>query len=498
MERIVKVFLPISFAIVFIMNTELSISLLVIISILVLGVPLILWNRGKMGLNKGKMWIIETLGMNRGTIDIKKPGVMRLSLTVKIAWASIFLVLIFTVVFNYGGDNFCLRGLKIPLVWILIAFSSLLIGFKGMRLLFRLYPFFFSLWLILFLGGIAQIFESLPKYGISALRDSVFFLASIGLPLGILFGWLFREHYWKRLVTIPIVLATIYALSYPWSEQLWAISPKSGVFKEVSLLGFHCNVHILMASIWGWFIGGMCLSFANFLLVGVALLDMAIVQSRLAFMSCPIAGLISLFILFRAGVIQLPLRRVILFASIGLLFLTVTAFAPIPGKLGKFQPHFLLEHLGTVLGRPGPAYGSILHRIQDYPIAVKNLCSQPIYLFLSGNGLGAPIELGVSGIHIKKLHLDLIEIIYRSGIVGMVWFLMVVSIMVAVLQRVMSGMVRTLLPKERAVLIMICSFLVYSVIVSFFEPVYFWAYGAFPYYFYGGLSLGIAGRLQEE
>ena len=265
-------------------------------------------------------------------------------------------------------------------------------------------------------------------------------------------------------MTIPIIIAVIYSLFYPWSEQLLAISPKSGVFKEVSLLGFHCNVHILIAAMWGWFIGGMYLSFPNLFLLGVTLLDMAMAQSRLAFMSGPIVILISLFILFRTGIIQLPLRRVVLFVSIGLLFLTVTAFAPIPGKLGKFQPHFLIEHLGTIFGRPGPAYGSILHRIHDYPIAVKNLYRQKFSLLLSGNGLGAPIELGVSGIHIKKLHLDLIEIIYRSGIVGMVWFLMIVSIMISVFQGVTQGLERMISPKERAVLIMTFSYLVYSVL----------------------------------
>ena len=189
MKRIIEVFIPIFFAFVITVDKEFSISLLVIISILVGGVPLILWNRRRLNFNKGKMRIIEAPYMNRRTIDIEKLGVMRLSLTVKIAWTSIFFILILTVVFNYGGDNLCLGSLKVPLVWILLALSSLLIGFKGMGLLLRYYPFLLILWLILFLGGIAQIFESLPKYGLMALRDSVFFLASIGLPVGIVLGF---------------------------------------------------------------------------------------------------------------------------------------------------------------------------------------------------------------------------------------------------------------------------------------------------------------------
>jgi hypothetical protein len=113
--------------------------------------------------------------------------------------------------------------------------------------------------------------------------------------------------------------------------------------------------------------------------------------------------------------------------------------------------------------------------------------------------LGTPIQLGVSLIYTTKLHQDFIETIYRGGLVGFLWAITVLTILALVLRASNRAMGETTLAREeKASLVLICSLLAFSVVTSNFQPLFFWAYGAFPYYFYGGLALGIAGELRAS
>jgi len=434
---------------------------------------------------------------------IGKVQTSELPLSFWIARPAIFAILFLTVVLSYGGDNFALNlgGFKLPLAWMLIAIVSILIGFRGAKLLFSAYPLLFILWIALFAGGICRLIYDLRNYGLWALRDSVFFLASVGLLFGMVLGQNFREHRWEHLVTIPIVVAVIYGLSYPWSKAISSVSPKSGVFVPVPLLGFHSNICISVAAVWGGFIGGLGTGFLILLLVAVTLLNVVLIQGRLLSMSLPITALFCYAIMFRAGKIGLSTKRVILLIGILFLLFSVTNVVPIPGRLGRFGLKFLSSHLGTILGKEGPGSGSVTQRYAEYPVVIKNVLTQPRSRLILGNGLGAEIDLGATVIYRKKAHLDYVEILYRVGIVSLFWFLTIFLIMGTVVRQTMRLMSDDSFAMEgqgKAVLLMICSLLVFSTIVSAFQPLFFWNYGAFPYYLYGGLALGVTKKIESE
>lgn len=435
----------------------------------------------------------------RGSVQSSAGDSTELPFNVRLARPLIFIVLLLTAVLSYGGENLTLGGLRIPFAWILITVVSLLIGRQGVAILRRCYPFLFAVWLLMLCGGIIRLLVDIPHYGLWALRDSIFFAGSVGLPFGLVSGWHFRKHRWQRLVTTPVVLSVIYGLSYPWKDALAAVSPQSGVFVQVPLLGSYSNIVVFMAALWGGLLGGWGLNPWSLLLAVAMLVEMAWLQGRLAYMAVPLAGVVTFLVLWRAGRIRLSTGRVLLLGGIIGFFFCVTILVPIPGRLGSFDPEFLGAHLGTIVGMEGPAYGPMAHRYREYPIAIRNLFSQPWSALLAGNGLGSPITLGVSLIYTRKLHLDFVETIYRGGLVGMLWVITVLTTTGAVLSASSRWIRQNAFEREgQAVLLMVCSLVVFSVVMSCFEPLFFWAYGAFPYYFYGGLVLGIAGKLREE
>jgi hypothetical protein len=118
---------------------------------------------------------------------------------------------------------------------------------------------------------------------------------------------------------------------------------------------------------------------------------------------------------------------------------------------------------------------------------------------LAGNGLGAPIEIGVTGIYTRSLHLDYVETVYRAGLVGVLWILLVIGLSWAVLSgsRVVIGreLVST---SDRIALLMVCGMLIFSIVRSTNQPLFFWTYGAFPFFFYAGLALGVIQAVQRE
>ncbi len=417
----------------------------------------------------------------------------------RIARWIIFVALLLTLVLNYGGENFQLGGLWVPFVWILIGCASLLTGTTGFRILLREYPHLCGIWSAVCVGGAVRLYVDYPDHGLWALRNSLFFTSSVGLLIGLAAGWHLRRHAWPRLVTIPVVLAVLYASLLPWSEQIRLVAPSSTVFQKVPLFGYHSNAYVPLASLWGGLFGGLASGLLAMALVAIGLTVTALGQQRLAYMALPIAGLTSLAILSRARAFLVPAKTSLLVAAGFVSLLAVSSLAPIPGKVGEFEPGFLVEHLGTILGREGPAAGSVYHRYGDYPSALRNLLSEPLATWLVGRGLGAEIGLGVTGILVKSLHLDFVETIYRMGAVGILWVILVLAITGTTLRRSMRWIAAGAFSgQERGVMLMICSLLLFTVVTSLFQPIFYWTYGAFPFYFYGGLALGVMCRLRTE
>jgi len=406
---------------------------------------------------------------------------------------------LFLTVLGYGGDNFALGPVPIPLVWLLIALLTALVGFRGAVLLFRWHPWLFALWLTVLAGGLVRLLVDYGRFGLWAVRSSVFFVASVGVPVGMYLGWQLRTRSWHRFVVAPALASIVYTLSYPWQESLLDLSPRSGVFNEVPLLGSYAYFDTATAAVWAGFLGGAAPGLKWGLLIVVTLLDLAFVQGRLAYLSPLIAGLAVSLVLPRGYRWRVIAWRGVVATSIIAGSLLVASVLPIPGRWGNFQATLLLTQLKTIWGEEGPGQGSIEHRRTEYPVAIRNLLDAPVATLVAGEGLGTPIELGVTGIYIRRLHLDYVEVIYRTGAVGILWILLVIGLWWTVLSRIKLAIGKKLISAHnRIAALMVCGILTISLVRATHQPLFFWAYGAFPFFFYSGLALGVTRGLEQN
>lgn len=413
--------------------------------------------------------------------------------THRIVAALAFALVASTVILGYGGDNFVLSAdMPLPIPWILLAILIVFTGIPGASLVWERHRTLLILWALAFAGGLVRLAFDVTVYGIWALRSSIFFMGSVALFAGVHIGRTGRERRWTWLVTIPVTVVLIYTLSFPWQQKLWSISPVSGVFVPVPLFGHYQYFNPAAAGLWVAFFAADDFRFSRLMLLVVALLGVAMVQTRLGYMVVLLSAALTMFIVFG----QRPLQSLAIRGAVAVwlvaVFLIMAALIPVSGRYGAFDPQFLLAHLNTILGHQGPEVGSVIHRYTEYPIAVKELLAQPPGQFLAGNGLGAPIDLGVTGIYRKTLHLDYAEVIYRAGLAGIFWILSTVGLGIVVVRRTRALFGSPMLgSEETTALLMICGGLVIALVSSWFEPVFFWAYGAVPFFFYGGLALGV-------
>lgn len=411
-----------------------------------------------------------------------------------------FAVLLCTLVLGYGGDNFVFSSeMPVPVLWLLLSALIVGTGFQGARLVWRQHRVLFVVWAISFVGGLGRLAFDVKPYGLWALRSSIFFVASIAIFAGIYLGSNLRRRQWIPLVTIPMALVVIYMLTFPWREELWSISPVSGVFVPVPLLGHYECVTVAAAAVWTAFFARSDFRFPALALPAAALVGVGMNQVRLGYVAVFLGAGLSLFLLAGRERIPLLTLRGGVAAWLVALFLVVAALFPVAGRYGAFDPQFLVAHLNTILGHQGPALGSVMQRYTEYPVAVKELFAEPVGSLLLGKGLGAPIDLGVTGIYRKTLHLDYVEVVYRVGLAGVFWIGLTVGIALTVLRWTRTAIDRSwMTADERHAVLMICGLLLMSLIESMFEPHFFWAYGSVPFFFYAGLGLGVLDRMRSE
>jgi len=408
-------------------------------------------------------------------------------------------IILFLNALGYGGDNFTIKilTLSVPIVWLLTGLVSCLFILPGTRLLQKWHPWLFQMWLLVLFGGITRLLIEIPMYGIESLRGSIFFLGSVIIPVGIYLGFCWKSSNWRWFVEWPVIVISLYTLSFPWRDLLFQVSPKSGMFREVPLLGFYNNFDTVTSALWAaYFVSQKPVCEAKWLLMLIiGLFGISFVQSRLTYFSVIIALITIIFILNKSNKIRILLFKFIAIFGLLVVWLSYLSFFPITGRYGKFDLNFFKEHFITILGKEGPASGSVQHRYKEYPIALSNLINQPLMSLFVGNGLSASIE-GVTGIFRRVLHNDYIDIPYRAGLIGFLWIIFVLGLFFTVLA-VSKQVIKNRIASESDIITfaMICSMLAYTLLRSMVEPVFFWAYGALPFYFWSGLALGVSRRL---
>lgn len=399
------------------------------------------------------------------------------------------------MVLNYGFENlaFHMGGLPFIVSYALMYGSLALAIFAHPTLMTKTFkePAMLCL-LVLITQTVVHLYFDLPHYGLWAIRDSTIFMDSLFLALGLL--WAMK---WNNLVVfmkwlVPVFIVNlVYSYTLPWGESLGAVSPKSGVFQPIPLLGnYRGNVVFLL-------IGALyCLVLARYvvrwqrwvlMLLAVAqIFGLAIEQSR----SMYVGLVLSLIVLALAGKGKesLKLSLVLCLAMAPLLMLTVSG-VELQGRVGTVNMDFLTEHMRSITGERDMPGMSNQARMEWFQQALQSFYKHPWI----GVGFGQPlldVEDAKTGTAIRMPHNSSLTVLARVGVVGFVFWLFFLLYVAWTFWRGLR--LRKHCDKQLADLILwlFLVFVAYLIEINV-EPGLEFPSGAVPFYFFVGLSLGL-------
>jgi hypothetical protein len=397
-------------------------------------------------------------------------------------------------ILNYGFENlaFHVGGAPIIISYLLM-FASLLFAlftFKYSRALKE--PAVYCLGGLLFLT-LAHLAMDIPSYGFWALRDASMFIDGLFLFLGLCWGM--RPDSTIPLVKwllVVFVLNLVYGLSFPWGDALQAVSPVSGVFLKVPVVGFYHStyIYLLAGAMFFIMLAGYVVKWPQWimlLLVLAQLGGLAIHQDRSMYVA--IALILVLLLFFGEVKSSAKLLGVIAFAITGLFMLTTVAGVEISGRIGPVNMSFFADHIRSISGAEDTPGSSVEGRMDWLQQAEKRFLSSPWF----GVGFGQPLiddlDSG-SGAAIRQPHNSSLSIAARLGATGFaVW----VAFHLCLLTRfVYAFRRRHLCDKLHADLILwLFIFYLIFMIVMHVDPGLEFPSGAIPFYFFVGLILGI-------
>ena len=396
---------------------------------------------------------------------------------------------------NYGFENLAIHIGGLPFI---VSYAMM---YGCLALAIHRHP---SLWLkaakdpgmiflfILMLQVGLHLIVDLPKYGLWAIRDSTMVLDGLFVTLGLL--WAMKRSnlliFMKWLLAF-LVVNLFYSYTLPWGEGIQGVSPKSGVFNEVALVGnYRGNVIFLM-------IGALfCLLLAQYvvrwprwilmLLTVGQIFGLAIEQARAMYVSL----VLSLIILALAGRAKESLRLtfILLLALLPVLFLTVSGIK-IEGRVGEVNMDFLAEHMRSITGARNTPGSTNEGRMDWYEQAWRKYQDHPWV----GVGFGQPlldVDENQTGAAIRMPHNASLSILVRLGVVGLVFWVMFHLYILATFLYAYRQRKRYDPQTQATVLWLFLVYVVFIVEISVEAGLEFPS-GAVPFYFLMGLTIGL-------
>jgi hypothetical protein len=437
-------------------------------------------------------------------------------------WQNIVVVsLTGLLVLSYGFANLAVDVVVAVPVAHLLMFSALILALR--RRLHTLKPLLQepTCWCLagLFLLTSIHLTMEIPRYGLYALRDANFVLESVFLLLGYL--WAVRRkaaESWVEVFSGLFILHLAYVLTYPvLSDFLKGISPVSGIFLDVPLLGYYSHLSLVLLygaffyvlledhlPSWPWFVLG-----ALVLVQGAWLV---INQSRAMYIGILVA--LVFLVLVRAGkhALRLALRVGL---GIIILFGCISLFSvELKGRVVLVTPPSVAQHamgLAIILGKDpteavstdsseeagevsqqplGPGEGTVTWRVQRFKEAWQRWKASPVTRLI-GEGFGLPLtdhNLG-GGVVVRQPHNTHLTVLARLGVVGLVlWIVMHGRIaclfLRTILRRSASGV-------EHRLILWLSVCYVLGMVFTTFQPWLEFSYGAIPFYVFLGFALGL-------
>lgn len=400
------------------------------------------------------------------------------------------------LILNYGFENLAIHLGSLPII---ISYGLMytcvglaLLSSKGLLRLVMREPVF-----LLFLGLLAMVLLhlafDLPEYGIWAVRDGTMILDGVFMLLG--YAWARKKNSIVPLLGWLMLLLAVnlpYSYTLPWTDAITSFSPKSGVFLQIPIIGnYHTSALVLVAGAMFCICLGRYITDKQWLLLGLValqLLGLAIQQARQMYVGV-VACILILIVLgetAKYGKLLLMLGS----AIAALAFVTTVGGLQLSGRIGPITMDFFKEHIRSISGAEGTPGSTVQSRLEWYDEAFAHIEAHPFV----GEGFGMPLLSYVdetSGAVVRMPHNSSLNLLARLGAIGLlVWIAFHASI-IRIFIKTYRARRRC---DKRLYDFMQWLFLWYVLfmIVSWVEGPFEYPSGAVPFYFFTGLTVGLA------
>ncbi len=410
------------------------------------------------------------------------------------------------IIFNYGFENLVLgrvAGIPVLIGHVLMFWGLSLAAFSCPRSTIR--DFFaqpaVKCFALLVAISMIHLAIEVPRSGLWALRDASLFIESVFLLAG--FAWI-REPgslpLIKRWLVVLFVLNLLYSCTLPLGETLQDVSPKTGVFQPVPLLGnYQHNALYLVAGalFFIWFgpeLGirrwmAVCLSIAQ-------LAALAIMQTRSMYVGFVIVVLLLLVVGERrklssiAGLIPGTAIAVAL-----LMFFVSSSGVQVRGRVFDLSSDSLEQYAGSIfaLTDRNSRLGQDEDRM-DWLQQTWDGTTSTAARTLFGQGFGEPLLKDVvndNGMPVRQPHNSTAGVFGRVGLNGIIPWLLFHVCMIGRFVSAQRGRLHLSL-EQRDLMLWLFAFYVLALVLSMVQPAFEFSHCAIPVFFLLGMALGIA------
>ena len=423
---------------------------------------------------------------------------------------------------NYGFANWSLYLYKLSIpIGHLLSFAALVAAFSLLKekrkttLEFLKEPVIIA-WLILSGLSLIHLVHDLPAYGGYAARDASFVAEGAFLFLGFLWARSQEDKtLFLRCLGLVFLLTFLYSLTVLWPGGLASISPTSGIFQRIAILGNYSFIYF-----------GLQIGALFYIIVAprtmkwpaACLWTLAILQIGWMFYFQARSSYVTIIVLILLALALSGLRQALRITALHAAgFIALLAFASLLygiwginliGSRGEVNPAFYLQHVETInpdnnLPNVSPANW----RLEVWREAVGHWLATPATI-LVGEGFGRPLTSkqipGVSlnagqgqGIlvAVRQPHDIHLTVLARLGILGfLLWAFINLRIVYLFICSLWKNPKNTF---EHALKLWLFLFYITSMILASLQPWLEFSYGAIPFYIVLGFSLGILSPHQK-
>ena len=395
------------------------------------------------------------------------------------------------VTLGYGFANLGLRLGPVPLPAteaLLIPLAALALADSRTRMRSNV-----VLPLCLFVGLVfIRLVFDYPNYGIYAIRDTTMAIEMFILVIG--YRAIMRDGVepWVRKLRLIFVVSTIIGCLEPWEGTIGKMGPQVGLQRPTPLFDFKGVKFSVVAG--GLLFAVYAWPWIRPLLVGLVTGLIGIFQARTLYLMFPLSVLILAWATRRPTRI---LARYIPAVAVGGMVLAFAAAYSIQGTEGEVSTEFLTQHVATLTGAEGTNAATIDAR-QEFIGETLSYVAQSPGTVLVGVGLGPDLTFGKwvgdEGQLVRNPHNAYLEVYARTGLLGFclfAWVLLACLVPIARRARRADG------PNATFCAWALAACFVYLGVAAA-QPILAFPYGAVPLFFFLGMGLAAAERVDYE